>query len=69
MVSVMFVMFVVVSALSGLWSVVSLCGFDGFEVIGRFGLRGFVIGFLYGLFYVYKKRWVLEFPVIQVSLE
>lgn len=52
----------------GIWglSVVCFCGFDGVEVIERLGFRGFVFGVLYGLYFVYKKRWVLEFPIIQV---
>ncbi|KAL9407338.1 hypothetical protein Peur_004310 [Populus x canadensis] len=67
LVSARFVVFVVVAGISGALSVVCLCGFDGFELIARLGFRGFVFGVLYGLFDVYKKRWVLEFPIIQVS--
>ncbi|KAG6787630.1 hypothetical protein POTOM_003673 [Populus tomentosa] len=65
LVSARFVVFVVVAGISGALSVVCLCGFDGFELIARLGFRGFVFGVLYGLFDVYKKRWVLEFPIIQ----
>jgi nucleoporin NDC1 len=31
-------------------------------------LRGAALGFIYGLHYVYKKRWVLSFPIIQRPL-
>lgn len=34
-------------------------------MVEKMGIRGFVSGLHYGLFYVYKKRWVLEFPIIQ----
>lgn len=70
-VSLTFVLFVAASALSGLVSVVSVCqvnwdAFDGVAgLIKRVGLRGFAFGLLYGLYYVFKKRWVLEFPIIQ----
>lgn len=68
LVSARFVVFVVVAGISGALSVVCLCGFDGFQLIARLGFRGFVFGVLYGLFDVYKKRWVLEFPIIQRPL-
>lgn len=54
-------------AVSGFLAVVSVCGElgDGIWVIGQVGFRGFVMGLLYGLFYVYNRCWVLEFPIIQ----
>ncbi|GLU18430.1 hypothetical protein SLE2022_347340 [Rubroshorea leprosula] len=69
-VSLSFVLFVAASAFSGLVSVVpffwvSGVDADGLLMIRRVGIRGFVAGLLYGLFYIYKKRWVLEFPIIQ----
>ncbi|KAI9122598.1 hypothetical protein K1719_006438 [Acacia pycnantha] len=73
-VSLSFVLFVAASAASGFTASVSLCGVrairehdDGFWVIGRLGLRGFLVGLLFGFHYVYKRRWVLEFPIIQRS--
>ncbi|KAK4254592.1 hypothetical protein QN277_009950 [Acacia crassicarpa] len=73
-VSLSFVSFVVASAASAFTASVSLCGVrairehdDGFWMIGRLGLRGFLVGLLFGLHYVYKRRWVLEFPIIQRS--
>ncbi|XP_028807338.1 uncharacterized protein LOC114762054 [Neltuma alba] len=71
-VSLSFVLFVAAAAASGFTASVSLCGVrairdhdDGFWVIGRLGLRGFLVGLLFGLHYVYKRRWVLDFPIIQ----
>ncbi|KAM1032780.1 hypothetical protein ACFX2I_036321 [Malus domestica] len=65
--SVGFLMFLGAAAVSGFVSVASLCGGfgDGVSAIGRVGFRGFVMGLLYGLYYVYNRRWVLEFPIIQ----
>lgn len=37
----------------------------GFNDLGRVGLRGFLAGAIYGFHYVFKRRWVLEFPIIQ----
>ncbi|KAF3450367.1 hypothetical protein FNV43_RR06447 [Rhamnella rubrinervis] len=68
-VSLGFVLFVVSAALSGLVAASSVCWVnpigDGARFIGRVGFRGFLVGLLYGLHYVYKRRWVLEFPIIQ----
>ena len=68
-------LFAFVAAVSGHVAVASVCWVsslagldDGFGLIGRAGFRGLVMGLLYGLHYVYKRRWVLEFPIIQVSL-
>ncbi|PON37082.1 Nucleoporin protein Ndc1-Nup [Parasponia andersonii] len=71
-VSLRFVLFAVAAAVSGLVAVASVCWVnslagldDGVGLIGRVGFRGFLMGLLYGLHYVYKRRWVLEFPIIQ----
>ncbi|KAH9780851.1 nucleoporin protein Ndc1-Nup protein [Citrus sinensis] len=67
-VSFTLMLFVAVAAASGFLSVASVCwleGFDGVELFWRVGFRGFVCGLLYAFFYVYKQRWVLEFPIIQ----
>ncbi|KAJ8760160.1 hypothetical protein K2173_011016 [Erythroxylum novogranatense] len=72
-VSVGFILFLTTTTASGLASLVSVFGSsfglvedgDMMRLIWRVGFRGFVIGLVYGLFYVYKKRWILEFPIIQ----
>ncbi|WCJ32409.1 hypothetical protein M5689_013833 [Euphorbia peplus] len=43
----------------------SVAGFLSMICVGGDGFRGFVVGLLYGSFYIYKQRWVLEFPIIQ----
>ncbi|KAK4362685.1 hypothetical protein RND71_017926 [Anisodus tanguticus] len=71
--SLSFVLFVAVSAVSASLSVISLCWschvFDQLEskrlVIGKLGFWGLQIGLFYGLHYVYNKRRVLQFPIIQ----
>ncbi|MCD7456262.1 hypothetical protein HAX54_031043 [Datura stramonium] len=71
--SLSFVLFVAVSAVSASLSVISLCwschAFDQLKprrlVIGKLGFWGLQIGLFYGVHYVYKKRWVLQFPIIQ----
>lgn len=71
-VSLGFVLFVVAAALSGLVATASVCWLspigNGSQFIGRVAFKGFIVGLLYGMHYVYKRRWVLEFPIIQVSL-
>lgn len=68
-------LFSVAAALSGLLAIASVCWVspagghgNGVRFVGRVGFRGFVAGLIYGAHYVYKHRWVLEFPIIQVSL-
>ncbi|WMV21061.1 hypothetical protein MTR67_014446 [Solanum verrucosum] len=71
--SISFVLFVAVSAVSASLSVITLClscnAFDQLKqrrlVIGKLGFWGLQIGLLYGVHYVYNKRWVLQFPIIQ----
>lgn len=56
-------------ALAGMVALVSLCKSEscggGVAVVG---LRGFGFGLVYGIHYVFKRRWVLEFPIIQVCV-
>ncbi|KAH0704436.1 hypothetical protein KY290_018093 [Solanum tuberosum] len=71
--SISFVLFVAVSAVSASLSVITLClscnAFDQLKqrrlVFGKLGFWGLQIGLLYGVHYVYNKRWVLQFPIIQ----
>ncbi|KAK7303077.1 hypothetical protein RJT34_13976 [Clitoria ternatea] len=67
--SLTFLLFVTASSASAFASTVSLCGVGptahGVWLIGRVGFRGFLIGTLFGLHYVFKRRWVLAFPIIQ----
>ncbi|KAJ9183100.1 hypothetical protein P3X46_007008 [Hevea brasiliensis] len=65
-----FFLFLAAASISGFLSVICVCGwandgYDGVQLIGRIGLRGFAFGLLYACFYIYKQRWVLEFPIIQ----
>lgn len=66
MVSFYLVLFVVATAVSGSLAAVSICWgkSDGLRSAWHMGL---LMGLIYGCFYVYKKRWVLMFPIIQVS--
>ncbi|CAL5355457.1 unnamed protein product [Camellia sinensis] len=74
-VSLVFVLFVTACALSGLLAVICVCwkcfedsfdrGSRARRLLGTLGFRGFAIGFFYGVCYLYKRRWVLEFPIIQ----
>ncbi|KAL3512441.1 hypothetical protein ACH5RR_025158 [Cinchona calisaya] len=75
-VSLSFVLFVVASALSGFVSLVSILWSCGAFVqtrpwrlvVAMLGLRGFLMGVFYAVYYVYKQRWVLQFPIIQTPL-
>ncbi|KAL6962764.1 hypothetical protein U1Q18_037721, partial [Sarracenia purpurea var. burkii] len=76
--SLSFLLFVAASALSGFLSLLCLCwncfdeSFAGgprpsyyWRLLGALGFRGLAVGFFYGLCYLYQRRWVLEFPIIQ----
>lgn len=72
--SLRFMLFVIASALSGFVLMASICwSCDAFaqmrpfsSLVANLGFRGFIMGLLYGVYYVYKQRWVLQFPIIQV---
>ncbi|XP_047311421.1 uncharacterized protein LOC124914850 [Impatiens glandulifera] len=69
-VSLNFILFVAASTFSGFlalpcltWNCVSRSNW--FVLTGDIGFRGLVVGFLYGIHYVYKGLWVLQFPIVQ----
>ncbi|XP_059438102.1 uncharacterized protein LOC132170957 [Corylus avellana] len=64
-VSLSFVLFVAACAVSGSLGMVSMCWVKSSSFDVEWVIRGFGVGLLYGLVYVYKRRWVLEFPIIQ----
>lgn len=76
MLSLTFVLFVAVVALSAAVSLISMCWscsvFDQTPpwsvLVEMLGFRGVLVGLFYGVYYVYKQRWVLQFPIIQVIL-
>ncbi|XP_071691238.1 uncharacterized protein [Rutidosis leptorrhynchoides] len=57
-----FLLFIVLASVSGYLAVVCLSGYKGL------GFRGFVLGLFYGFHYVFIKRWVLDFPIVQRPL-
>lgn len=63
------VLLVCSSALSGSLAAISVVGssYGGSlaDLISEMGFWGFVVGLVYGFYYVYKQRWVLIFPIIQ----
>ncbi|KAL6530966.1 hypothetical protein OROHE_014448 [Orobanche hederae] len=75
-VSLSFVLFLILCAVAGAVSAICVCWacdacyscdsrLKAFAVLGNLGFRGFVIGLLYGLHYVYNERWILQFQIIQ----
>lgn len=64
-----FVGFVFFCGVSGAVAVGSVC-WSCMEFGGGFrevGFKGFVVGLVYGLVFVFRKRWIIEFPIVQVS--
>ncbi|KAM0041348.1 putative nucleoporin protein Ndc1-Nup [Helianthus debilis subsp. tardiflorus] len=58
-VTLRFLFFVGSSAVSAYLAVLCLCGG------GALGLRGLLLGLIYGSHYVFTRRWVLDFPILQ----
>ncbi|WOL10723.1 hypothetical protein Cni_G19482 [Canna indica] len=63
--------FLLICVVAGFLSVLAVCGsstvVDRDSLVGV-GFRGLVFGLVYGLHYVYRKRWILNFPIIQRPL-
>ncbi|GAU39932.1 hypothetical protein TSUD_275340 [Trifolium subterraneum] len=57
------IFFLISSAFSPFGCALCLYGFS--QDFARIGLRGFFIGSIYAFHYLFKRRWVLEFPIIQ----
>ncbi|RAL49144.1 hypothetical protein DM860_017174 [Cuscuta australis] len=72
-VSLCFVLFLGVCGLSAVVSITSVClSTDAFSqfwsrrmIIWNIGFRGLGAGLFYGIHYVLKKRWILQFPIVQ----
>ncbi|EEF34261.1 uncharacterized protein LOC8267541 [Ricinus communis] len=56
-------LFLVAASLSGFLSLLCLCGSRNYGFISGFGF-----GLFYAGYYIYKQRWILEFPIIQRPL-
>lgn len=59
------IFFLVVCLVAGTFSVVAAC-WDSDEGAYALGIRGAVFGLVYGAHYLFRKRWILKFPIIQV---
>ncbi|KAJ7294285.1 hypothetical protein O6H91_Y269100 [Diphasiastrum complanatum] len=65
------VLFIILCIASGCLSLLSL-GSPMYSYLGSLGmldmsLRGAILGLFYGLWYIYQKRYVITFPIIQVN--
>jgi nucleoporin NDC1 len=65
-VSLSFVLFAA-CAVSGMLGMVSMCWVKSSRFAEEWVIRGFGVGLLYELVNIYKRRWFLEFPIIQVT--
>ncbi|KAJ1703019.1 hypothetical protein LUZ63_002798 [Rhynchospora breviuscula] len=61
------IFFLVVCVVAGIFSVFAAC-WDSDEGAYALGLRGAVFGLVYGAHYLFRKRWILKFPIIQRPL-
>ncbi|XP_078163219.1 nucleoporin protein Ndc1-Nup protein [Carex rostrata] len=61
------IFFLVVCLVAGTFSVVAAC-WDLDEGAYALGMRGAVFGLVYGAHYLFRKRWILKFPIIQRPL-
>ncbi|WOL16856.1 hypothetical protein Cni_G25644 [Canna indica] len=58
--------FLLICGVAGFLSAVAICR-DEKSIVGV-AFRGLVFGLVYGLHYVSRKRWILQFPIIQRPL-
>ncbi|KAI3517880.1 hypothetical protein L1887_17101 [Cichorium endivia] len=64
-VTLSFALFLASSGVTAFLSVVCL---SGSQIFGALGLRGLAVGLIYGSHYVFTRRWVLDFPIVQRPL-
>ncbi|KAM7266177.1 hypothetical protein ACFE04_004074 [Oxalis oulophora] len=66
--SLSFILFTAAASFSGFVAVLSLCwrriSDDDIDV-ARLGFKGFTIGLLYAVVFLWNNRWVLDFPIVQ----
>ncbi|KAM7266707.1 hypothetical protein ACFE04_004604 [Oxalis oulophora] len=66
--SLSFILFIAAASFSGFVAVLSLClrriSDDDIDV-ARLGFKGFTIGLLYAVVFLWNNRWVLDFPIVQ----
>lgn len=70
--SLVSVLFLLICSAAGPLTLLGTCGLPqvlDLSSLVDIGLRGVVFGLVYCLHYNYRKRWVLNFPIIQVSNE